>query len=103
MRGPVSSLNAVAKRRAKCPTVPKHGEPAEEAGLTRRWFLIDGEADFETSFAGSGLEFDFAAVPVGDDAVGDDEAEAGAHADGFGGEKRLEHVRLDFLGNAGTI
>ena len=45
---------------------------------------IDGKADFETGFAGLGFKLDFSAVAVGDNPVADDEAQAGAGADGLG-------------------
>src|SRR5258708_1811607 len=42
-------------------------------------------------------------MTVGDDAVADDQAKASAGADGLGGEKGLEHVRLDVRRNTGTV
>ena len=63
----------------------------------------DGEPDFEAGFAGTGFKFNFATVTVANDAVADDQAKAGAGADRFGGEKRLEHARLDLRRNAGAI
>lgn len=55
---------------------------------------MDGEANLEAGLAGLGLEFNLAAMPVGDDAVADGEAKPGAGADELGREERLEHVRL---------
>ena len=53
---------------------------------------VDGKPDFKTRFTGAGFKFNFASVTVADDAVADDQAEAGAGANGFCGEKWLEHV-----------
>ena len=64
---------------------------------------MDGETDFEAGFTRPGFEFDFATVTVPNDAVADDQAQAGAGADRFGGEEWLEHARLDLRGNAGTV
>jgi hypothetical protein len=50
----------------------------------------DGESDFETRFAGARLKLDFTTVTVGHDAVADDQAQAGARANRFGGEERFE-------------
>jgi hypothetical protein len=64
---------------------------------------VKRETDFEAGLAGLGFKFDFAAVPVGHDSVADNQSQAGAGAHCFGGEKRLEHMRLDFRGNAGAV
>ena len=53
---------------------------------------VDGKPDFKARFTGAGFKFNFASVTVADDAVADDQAEAGAGANGFCGEKWLEHV-----------
>ena len=42
-------------------------------------------------------------MPVGHDAIADDKAKSRAGADGLGGVKRLEQVRLDVGGNPGTV
>src|SRR5258708_31773791 len=42
-------------------------------------------------------------MTVPDNAVADDQTQADAAADGFRGEKRLEHARLDVRRNAGTV
>jgi len=42
-------------------------------------------------------------MTVADDPIADHQAKAGAGADGFGGEKRLEHACLDISRNAGAI
>jgi hypothetical protein len=42
-------------------------------------------------------------MTVPDNAVADDQAQAGAAADGFRGEKGLEHARLDIGRNPGTV
>src|SRR5258705_11985109 len=64
---------------------------------------VDGQADFKAGFAGTGFKFNFTAMTVTDDAVTDDQAKAGACADGFGREKRLEHARLDLRRNARAV
>ncbi len=48
----------------------------------------DRKSYFETGFAGVRFKFDFTPMPVGDDAVADNQAKAGAGADGLGGKKR---------------
>ena len=42
-------------------------------------------------------------MPVANDPITDDQSETGPGADRFGGEKRLEHARLDLRRNAGAI
>src|ERR1017187_9324034 len=42
-------------------------------------------------------------MPVGHDAIAEDQAKSCAGADGFGGEKWLEQVRLDVGGDPGTV
>jgi len=64
---------------------------------------VDGKPDFKARFAGAGFKFNFAAMTVTDNSVADDQTEASAAADGFRGEKWLEHTRLDIRGNAGTV
>ena len=54
---------------------------------------MDGKPHSKARFTGAGFKFDFAPMTVADDAIADDEAKAGAGADGFGREKRLEHAR----------
>ena len=70
---------------------------------TWKFVPIDGKPDFETGLARLGLKFNFTAMTVGDDAVADDQAKAGAGADRLGGKKWLEQVCLDFRGNTGPI
>ena len=53
---------------------------------------VDGKPDFKARFAGAGFKFNLPAVTVADDAVADDQAKARARANGFCGEKWLEHV-----------
>jgi len=65
---------------------------------TRWWFLVDGEPDLKRVSPGWDSKSSFTAVTVGDDAVGDDQAEAACRCRRFGGEKGLEHVRLEILG-----
>ena len=51
----------------------------------------------------SGFGFDFEGTAVGgDDAVADGEAQAGALADGLGGEEGVEDAFEDIGGDAGT-
>ena len=64
---------------------------------------VDWQPDLETSFARARFKFNFPSMTVADNAIADDEPEAGAGADGFRGEKRLEQVRLDIRRNAGTV
>ena len=59
---------------------------------------VDGKPHSKARFTGAGFKFDFAPVTVADDAIADDEAKAGAGADGLGREKRLEQMRLAFGG-----
>src|SRR2546425_12240017 len=66
-----------------------------------RLLAADGQPDLKTGFAGMRFKFDFTPVTISDDAIADDQAKAGACADGFGGEERFEHVRLHFRRNAG--
>src|SRR5438046_1000841 len=42
-------------------------------------------------------------MTVADDAIADDESKTSTGADGFGGEKRLEHARLDVSRNPGAV
>jgi len=64
---------------------------------------VNGKPDSKARFTGAGFKFNFAAMTVADNAVADDQTQAGSAADGFRGEKGLENVRLDSRGNAGTI
>src|SRR5207249_5490380 len=59
---------------------------------------VDGQPYFK-----SGFKFNFAAMTVADYAVADDQAKAGAGADGLCGEEWLEHARLDLGRNAGAV
>ena len=65
--------------------------------------VVDGKPDFKARFAGAGLKFNLAAMTVADNAIADLQAKAGAGADGFRCEKWLEHTRLDFRRDAGTV
>jgi hypothetical protein len=60
------------------------------------WTACQGEADLEASFAGFRFKFDFAAVAICDDAVTDEQSQAGARPDGLGREERFEKPGLDF-------
>jgi hypothetical protein len=62
-----------------------------------------GEPDFEAGFPGARFKLNLTTVTVGNDAVADDQAQAGARANRFGGEERFENARLDFWRNATTI
>ena len=53
---------------------------------------MDRKPDFKARFTGTGFKFNLPAMPVADDAVADDQAKAGAGADGFCCEKGLEHM-----------
>src|SRR5678815_825096 len=61
------------------------------------------QSDFETRFTGAGFKFDFSAVTVANDAVADDKAKASSRADWFGGEERLEQVRLNIRRNTRAV
>src|SRR5216683_6065892 len=54
------------------------------------------EADFEAGLAGFGLELDFTAVAIGDNAMADNQSQTGAGTDRLSGKKRLENPGLDF-------
>src|ERR1700741_4383866 len=58
-------------------------------------------ADLEGGVARLGDRPQVTAVPVGDHAPGDVEAETGAAADALGGEERLEHPAVQVLRHAG--
>src|SRR5215813_13923623 len=55
------------------------------------------------SVTGAGFKFNLAAMTITDDAVADDQAKTGAGTDGLGGEKWLEHPRLDVRGNSRSV
>jgi hypothetical protein len=57
----------------------------------------------EDSVSGLRLEFNFSAVPVGDDAMADHKAETGAGTNTFRGKEWLEDTPLDFKRNAASI
>jgi hypothetical protein len=61
------------------------------------------KTDFEPSLTGLGFKFDFAPMPIGDDAVTDDQSQAGPGADPFGGKKGFEYPGLDFRGYASPV
>ena len=63
----------------------------------------DRKPHFKAGFPGARLKLDFTTVTVSNDAVADDQAQAGARANRFGGEERLEDAGLDFRRNAGPI
>jgi hypothetical protein len=69
----------------------------------RAFGRVDRQPDFEASVTGTGFKFNLATMTVADDAVADDQAKAGAGADGLCGEKWLEHPRLDVRGNARSV
>src|SRR4051812_2059451 len=54
------------------------------------------QANAKYSIAAFGLEFNFAPMPVGNNAVTDHQTEPGAGADSFGAEERLENSVLNF-------
>src|ERR1041385_55388 len=64
---------------------------------------MDGKADLQSGFAGTGFKFDFPTMTVSHDAITDDQTKTGAGADGFCRKKGLEHSRLDLRGDAGAI
>ena len=64
---------------------------------------INGQPNLKTGFAGTRFKFNFTAMTIADDAIADDQTKARARADGFRGEKRLEHARLDLRRNSGAI
>src|SRR5580658_2277979 len=71
--------------------------------VSMRFVTVERKPHFEAGFAGLGFKFDFSAMPVGHDAIADDEAKPGAGADRFGGVKWLEHVRLDIRGYSRSV
>ena len=64
--------------------------------------MLEGKTHFKAGLAGFGFKFNFAAMPVADDAIADDKSEACSGPDGFGREERLKHVCLNFRWNART-
>src|SRR5580765_3906536 len=68
------------------------------SGLPLYW-----KPDFETRLTRPGFKFNFAAMSVTNDAIADEQSEARAGADRFGGEKRLKHSGLDLTRNTGAI
>src|SRR6185503_15212021 len=81
---------------------PSTIKPPSSLGLfaSGRLRAVDGQPDFKAGLATAGFKFNFATMPVANDAVADDQPKAGAGADGFCGEKRFEHVRLHLRRNA---
>src|SRR5438034_5976164 len=106
-RRPPTATGSPAAEAPFAPPRPRQTKLTRHAlrgiGWFGSWLAVDGQPDLKTGLAGPGFKFDFAAMTVSDDAVADDETQASAGADGFRGEKRLEHPSLHLRRNAGAI
>ena len=75
-----------------------HARPPSPANIARGRVTTNS-----VNFIDLAVDRDRAAVLLGDDVVGDRQAEAGAFAGRLGGEERLEQLVADVLGDAGAV
>src|SRR5262249_36050288 len=64
---------------------------------------FERQPDFEPGFTGAGLKLNLSPMTIGDDAVADDQTQARAGTDSFGGEEWFKDAGLNLRGDAADV